>query len=217
MLNGRRNARSSASTSAPSLLSHLYGEYRSQILVNQYPPHQPPRRSIVELSNIEIINTSKLLSLLMLNDNLSFVVELIKEKNLVEGNGWLRKLESNLTNEQQNTHLSKVEKETVLKLLIALKPNFRNTNSIVAAAWGIQASTVRRMLVTAKTSTNFSIERKKRNDIGLTILNNKRKCESIITPKRLFTRLKQKQSINGRRPTVCDIYSSWRSLNDYIV
>ena len=160
VLNGRRNARLSNSSSAPSLLSHLYGEYRSQIIMNQTPHDQPPQRRIVDLIDTEQVNTSKLLCLLMDGKNLSCVVKLIKKKNLEEGKGWLRKIETKNIVDKKNTHLSSKGKDQLLKLLIALKPKYRNTTSILATAWDVVSSTVRRMLVAAKTLDNFSIARK---------------------------------------------------------
>ena len=87
ILNGRRNSRSSDSASAPSLLSHLYGEYRSQLIMRR-TPHQSPQRRIVDLIDSEqVINTSRLLCLLMVEKNLSCVVNLIKKK--LGGRKWM--------------------------------------------------------------------------------------------------------------------------------
>ena len=80
---------------------------------------------------------------------------------MVEGNVWLRKIETCNAIDGTTTHLSKKEKDNVIKLLIALKSKCRNRTSLVAVAWRVVPSTVPKMLVHAKKSDNHTIERKK--------------------------------------------------------
>ena len=159
VLNGRRKSGDGSST--PSLLSHLYGEYRSQQL--SQVQHQS-ESSVVELFPV-VLNTSLLLSMLMEKNNSVNVVKSIKENNQTEGKGWLRKIEANLKNielqQKEKTYLNEYEKELVLKLLLPLKPLYNRASSIVAYAWDVDPSIINRMIITAKKSTTFTIKRKK--------------------------------------------------------
>ena len=218
ILSGRRKARNGTTTS--SLLSHLYGEYRMQQITQQSQEEVPSRRVVVFNSEApEVVNTGLLLSMMLLGKNFIVdVVKKIKENNQTEVKGWLRKNEALFinNNEQQHkakTYLNEKEKELVLKLLLSLKPGYFRATSIIAFAWDVDASTVYRLMTVAKKSSSFTIARKKRCDIGQTIINNNKKCESIINTRQVFKKIKQQES-RGEQLTRNDFYSSWRSLSD---
>ena len=212
VLDGRRKSGDGSST--PSLLSHLYGEYRSQQL--SQVQHQS-ESSVVELFPV-VLNTSLLLSMLMGKNNSVNVVKSIKENNQTEGKGWLRKIEANLKNielqQKEKTYLNEYEKELVLKLLLPLKPLYNRASSIIAYAWDVDPSTINRMIITAKKSTTFTIKRKKRCDAGNTLLNSNKKCESVITAKHVFKKIKQQQITGGEQHTRDEIFSAWTSLSN---
>ena len=217
ILSGRRKARNGTTT--PSLLSHLYGEYCMQQITQQSQEEVPSIRVVVFNSEApEVVNTGLLLSMMLLGKNFIVdVVKKIKENNQTEGKGWLRKNEALfINNEQQHkakTYLNEKEKELVLKLLLSLKPGYFRATSIIAFAWDVDASTVYRLMTVAKKSSSFTIARKKRCDIGQTIINNNKKCESIINTRQVFKKIKQQES-RGEQLTRNDFYSSWRSLSD---
>ena len=102
---------------------------------------------------------------------------------------------------------------SVLKLLLCLKPAYSRTTSILAFAWDVVPSTIYRLITSVKKSSSFKIERKKRCDTGHTIINNNKKCESIITARHVLKKIKYQQT-RGERLTNDDWFSSWRSLSD---
>ena len=162
ILSGRRKSRNG--TTMPSLLSHLYGEYRSQQITQQL--HEDDQ-SVVDYQpqGQEVVNTGLLLSMMMMGKKFVVdVVKKIKEKNQTEGKGWLRRNEANLINlntqQKEKTYLSPKEKELVLKLLLCLKPVYHRTTSIVAFSWDVDVSTINRLTNSAKKSSTFSIKRK---------------------------------------------------------
>ena len=104
------------------MLSHLYGDYRSQ-QINQQTTQQELTR-VVGLTSQEPILTTSLLLNLMLEKNVCVVVNKIKEK------GWLRRNEGKSNNfifqEKNNTHLHKKEKVSSTHLFsIDLHRRFR--------------------------------------------------------------------------------------------
>ena len=70
------------------------------------------------------------------------------------------------------------------------------------------------MIITAKKSTTFTIKRKKRCDAGNTLLNSNKKCESVITAKHVFKKIKQQQTTGGERLTRDELFSAWTSLSN---
>ena len=88
----------------------------------------------------------------------------------------------------------------VLKLLLCLRPVYFRSTSIVAFTWDVDPSTIYRITNQAKNSSTFTIERKKRCDTGQTILNSNKKCESVITAKFVFKKIKRQQT-RGERLT----------------
>ena len=130
ILSGRRKSRDGSTT--PSLLSHLYGEYRSQQQISQ-SQHELVDTRVVNLFP-QLINTGLLLNMLMEKSNVCNVVKAIKENNQTEGKGWLRKTEAKLLNinlhQKEKMYLNENEKELVLKLLLSLKPLYTRAASI---------------------------------------------------------------------------------------
>ena len=94
ILSGRRKSREGTTT--PSLLSHLYGEYRSQQLLQS----QQEETTVVNLTprGQPVISTGLLLNMMLEKNNVGEVVKIIKENNQSKGKGWLRENEAKLIN-----------------------------------------------------------------------------------------------------------------------
>ena len=114
ILSGRRKSRDGLTT--PSLLSHLYGEYRSQQISSQ-TQHEVVDTRVVDLFP-QFINTGLLLNMLLEKSNVCNVIKAIKENNQTEGKGWLRRTEAKFLNinlqQKEKTYLNEKEKELVL-------------------------------------------------------------------------------------------------------
>ena len=83
---------------------------------------------------------------------------------------------------------------------------------LVAHAWGVFPSTVRRIVERMVESTDLSVARKVRADAGKTIFNSDKKRMSAYTPRFCF--LQKKRRVNpGERLTTEELDSAWRNAS----
>lgn len=218
VLTGRRKTTNGEAT--PSLLSHLYGAFIGQQLQNEIENERSPTTTAVT-TEPEMVTTASLLRMCIIPTQLRKsqhpVIVLIKKKNDDCIEGWLRANEKSLENSKHTKitkHLSNHENSLILKLMVPLKTISYAATSKVAYAWGVDRTTIVKLLRKARNDPTFTVNRKKRSDTGLTILNSAKKRDSVLTAKHIFKRQKYQKMPEGQKLTRAEWYSAWMSLSD---
>ena len=107
----------------------------------------------------------------------------LQHKKRTESQGWLRRMEAHQVETHQ--HLSEVEKKKAMDLLLACKPH-DSAIPLVAFAWGVNATTMRRIYKKMLQSPTSSVARKKRADAGNNLINSDAKRRSRFTQEFVF-------------------------------
>ena len=138
-----------------------------------------------------------------------------------KGVGWLRVAEAKKENRaipKAGSHLSTTEKQLVLNLRLCIKgtadPNNKTEAPVseIARAWGVSRQTVLNIERRAINKNGMAIERKKRNDAGKTMLNNKRKVVQTITAKEVFLKHRRKET-RGETISRGELCTEWDGLS----
>jgi hypothetical protein len=129
--------------------------------------------------------------------------------------GWLRKAEATVADRvlpDRKTHLTAPEKNLMANLYTHIKNVTDTSTVLVAHAWGVFPSTVRRIVERMVESTDLSVARKVRADAGKTIFNSDRKRKSTYTPRFCFLQKKRREN-PGERLTTEELDSAWRNAS----
>ena len=108
------------------------------------------------------------------------VVAYLKSMNTKKNAGWLRKAEATAAGRilpDRKTHLTPPEKNLMANLYTHIKHMTDTSTVLVAHAWGVFPSTVRRIVERMVESTDLSVARKVRADAGKTIFNSFAFCK----------------------------------------